>query len=340
MNYISIKYRSQHVYTTVTPNKTYKQISASNWDTPEDKLRWSDHKIVGSYRSALIPKRLVDNQCIYSNILYDWLRDETEELYPFGELSLKAAESARRLDINMLAYIRGIRDIAGLATTMVKPLYSTDLKSTVHNLAGLYLGKHYGARLQNRFSEQIADAIDQIDFMHSTQTIGAYNNGVIRGYDFEQRLTAVIGSCDDNILHAVDSMDDAITQLCKNRIERTGLEIDILPSPENIWDLIPYSFVVDWFVPIGDMLSRHETSEYITTLPVHRVFLTQKHTSSVNKVEQFGNTTLQYNLHYKYYNRRCVSTLPYPSMHVDRPQGGLQRHWFEGTALLLQAITR
>lgn len=42
-----------------------------------------------------------------------------------------------------------------------------------------------------------------------------------------------------------------------NALERLGLN----PSAANIWDLIPFSFVVDWFVHIGPILSRLDAYE-------------------------------------------------------------------------------
>jgi len=43
--------------------------------------------------------------------------------------------------------------------------------------------------------------------------------------------------------------DDPFTQVWA-ALERVGLD----PALGNLWDLIPYSFVVDWFLPVGDSL--------------------------------------------------------------------------------------
>jgi len=42
-----------------------------------------------------------------------------------------------------------------------------------------------------------------------------------------------------------------------NALESLGLN----PSAANLWDLIPFSFVVDWFLPIGSVLSRLDAYE-------------------------------------------------------------------------------
>lgn len=45
--------------------------------------------------------------------------------------------------------------------------------------------------------------------------------------------------------------DNAFSQLW-NALERLGLD----PSAANLWDLVPFSFVIDWFTSIGDALDR------------------------------------------------------------------------------------
>lgn len=50
--------------------------------------------------------------------------------------------------------------------------------------------------------------------------------------------------------------DNPVAGVC-NALERLGLN----PSASNIWDLIPFSFVVDWFTHIGPVLSRLDAYE-------------------------------------------------------------------------------
>jgi hypothetical protein len=51
-----------------------------------------------------------------------------------------------------------------------------------------------------------------------------------------------------------DLIPEDIRDLMNNRgmLERAGLALNL----ETAWDLIPYSFVVDWFLPVGDWLSK------------------------------------------------------------------------------------
>jgi hypothetical protein len=47
--------------------------------------------------------------------------------------------------------------------------------------------------------------------------------------------------------------------------------IGILPKPSNIWDLIPFTFAVNWFTGIGSALRRAEYSLLMSTIPAYFV---------------------------------------------------------------------
>lgn len=46
-----------------------------------------------------------------------------------------------------------------------------------------------------------------------------------------------------------------------NALEKFGLD----PSAGQVWDLIPYSFVVDWFLPLGDSLKYYSDYNSLVT---------------------------------------------------------------------------
>lgn len=49
--------------------------------------------------------------------------------------------------------------------------------------------------------------------------------------------------------------DDVLPPGLRSKIERFGLKLDAV----NLWDMVPYSFVADWFFHIGDILADLET---------------------------------------------------------------------------------
>lgn len=46
-------------------------------------------------------------------------------------------------------------------------------------------------------------------------------------------------------------------------LQRLGLD----PSLVNMWDMIPFSFIADWFIPIGDNLQRLADQKWAATMP-------------------------------------------------------------------------
>lgn len=58
-------------------------------------------------------------------------------------------------------------------------------------------------------------------------------------------------------------------------LEVLGLDINL----SNTWDTLPFSFVVDWFTNIGDILARLDHSDTVSKLNVRSVITTTKRTS-------------------------------------------------------------
>jgi hypothetical protein len=47
--------------------------------------------------------------------------------------------------------------------------------------------------------------------------------------------------------------------------------IGVLPKPSNLWDLVPYSFVLNWFTGIGQSMKRAEYAILLMTIPAYYV---------------------------------------------------------------------
>lgn len=260
----------------------------------------------------------------------------------FGDLANEAAKSIRSLDINSIAFIRDFVDFKKLIRSVANVADPESLKQWGQRLSSLYLGHHYGTRLTIKDTEKIAHAIDRIDLENAYQTMGASISENIqifgREYTVERRLTAKVRNVSDEILHETLDVSSAIDQFV-NRIKRVGYELDIAPSAANLWDLVPYSFVVDWFLPIGKNLENREDRSYMETLPVDSVFLSSKLTWTIDEIIPLSTTNLHTSLSCKYYERECTSDLPYPPMHIDTPKG-FSGHWLEASAIILQNATR
>jgi hypothetical protein len=268
------------------------------------------------------------------NLRYQALCNQQTKQYEFGDLSYEAAESVRPLDINGLMYLKDFAAMGTLAKGLValsRPLKG--VRSVAKAVAGTYLASHYGLRLTVADTEKIAanciDAREPKDW--PTQRIGAQHHMVVELpgddhlYNVELRLSGEVDTCSAEAA----TIDDR----CR-RLARKFYELDLTPSLENIWDMIPFSFVVDWFVPIGDAASWLEDKHYLSTFKVHKAFYTRKVTWASKEIWAINGDIYEGSLSFKIYDRYCSLSLAVPPLRVDTPKG-LHRHSVEATALVI-----
>lgn len=107
--------------------------------------------------------------------------------------------------------------------------------------------------------------------------------------------------------------------------------LGISPTPSNLWDLVPYSFVLDWFLDVGLMLENSEHIDKITKMDIKSIVVSTKVDGVYSSLPGYPGAQVQ--LHVIQYERHVVESLPYrvvtslprfPFNHVD-----------EGTALIL-----
>lgn len=67
---------------------------------------------------------------------------------------------------------------------------------------------------------------------------------------------------------AIYTADSLLPKNTKQFLEQYGLRLSLL----NVWDMIPYSFVVDWFFHIGSFLEDLENREHMLTLTPREVW--------------------------------------------------------------------
>jgi hypothetical protein len=321
----------QHPDETYPVENTYRTYDASAfwwvWRGP----------IQPATRAVELPSWMFTLSGANKNELYKAIVRRADEVCQFGDLSAKAAESVRLLNINSLAYgkdLLAIRDLAKGLTTLANP--GKGVKNIAKGAAKTYLAAHYGARLTVKDTQEIASAISKVDPVHTEQRIGAQEHVVV---DHPGRPDVPI-SVSLRLSGVIDALTKDQTSIVGGfrKIDRALYELDLMPSAANIWDAVPFSFVVDWFVPIGDMLERQETTSYVATLPVRKVFLTREITWAYR--DQFvleNGWSVAGSISKRIYHRVCSDSLPTPPLRVDSPKG-LSNHWIEGAALLISNI--
>jgi hypothetical protein len=266
------------------------------------------------------------------------LISQQEEEYSFGDLSASAAKSVRIADINGIAYLRDFAEMGKLAQslTSISGVGKSAL-GTMKIAASAYLAIHYGVKLTALDSQTLADGIDRIDLDHQFCRIGAEHASslILPGHPdvvvaARCRLSGQIKNWSREQLYFADKVKKTV---------RAAYEFDLVPSFANIWDLLPWTFVVDWIAPIGPAAEQLETKNYLHHLDVHKLFYSRKftwhqdiHWSSDNWSAYSGSVRS------KVYIRHCEKQFALPPLRVDSPLGSLSSHWLEATALAIQVI--
>lgn len=80
----------------------------------------------------------------------------------------------------------------------------------------------------------------------------------------------------------------------------------LLPTPGTMWDLRPMSFVVDWFVNIGEKIRAFEHTAIVAGLPIQRVVIT-------HKFRRYFASTPGNVLYFQRFERRISAVTPFPA---------------------------
>jgi hypothetical protein len=268
---------------------------------------------------------------------YNTLVRAADKQCEFGDLSMEAAESVRQLDINSIAYLRDFAEIGKLAKSLTA--FTQGPKTIAQGAkvaSSMYLGYHYGARLTVKDTQKIADAIDNFDRDQKWQRIGAQRHFEMDGvpgnpdqlYAVDLRLSGTIDYFPHETAFLVDKM---------KQTKRALYELDLAPTLDNIWDMVPYSFVIDWFVPLGDAAHRLEMEHLIQTFNVQSVFQTRKIRWAHRVSYGYHGLKIEASAIKQIYHRSCKRELAIPPLRTDSPQG-LSGHWVESTALLISKM--
>jgi hypothetical protein len=126
---------------------------------------------------------------------------------------------------------------------------------------------------------------------------------------------------------AYSGTDDKITELAEN-MDKLG----ILPDLQNIWDLIPFSFVIDWLVKVSEFLGYFDFYQKALRMRIRYVTMSRKYVTSV----EYGDDKFPFTGLAKVvsYHRWVTDQCPLPplTLQSSSPQG----HFLEASALILQ----
>lgn len=197
---------------------------------------------------------------------------------------------------------------------------------TAKNLASAWLGYNYGTQqtakdtynLVSSLMRQTNRTIKDFDRLRSTdyKSFLLPNDIKVSGY---RALTVYYRVCEDWIRSSYAALR----------------KWNLNPSTNLAWDLVPLSFVVDWFLPIGQALEHFDGKTYLSTLSIIESLLTEKLTYVLPSFYCFGSGytgTVQLRV----YSRRIqYNTVPAPTFE-PRAVDFNGMHFINGASLAIQ----
>jgi hypothetical protein len=236
----------------------------------------------------------------------------------FGVLAQEASQKVNRNQVNMIAFLRDLKNPRAL----IPKLKNLEKLKT---LSGNYLGMQYGILPTISDLKEIAAAfqkhkpyIDKNGFKLYTASHQRNSSDSIYEFDLVQRIKI-----------AIEDEDNGFVDLM-NRVESSGFA----PTLENIWDLIPYSFVLDWFVNVGDFLERVDSKMRLARLNIRFATMSQKFTKTW-RIRPSANIPYDGTINLVQYSRWTTDRCPVPPLFFQNTPT-VSNHWLEASALLIQ----
>lgn len=236
----------------------------------------------------------------------------------FGDLAMDASKKAQANSVNMIAFFKDLRH----PTEMIPKLRNL---SSLKGLADNVLTVDYGILPTVSDLKTIWQAFQKIRPFIDSNGFSVYN----ADHRESKRVDLVNYSLEQHIKLAIDDEDSEILRLA-TAIDSWGFA----PTLENLWDLVPYSFVVDWFVDVGGLLERIDTGLRLAMKNIRYVTMSRKTTVS-GKFPANNLAPIVGKLEWVHYHRWVSDQCPVPPLSLSTTFQDFD-HWLESGALIAQ----
>lgn len=330
------KFISNIVHRTSLVNGVYLHESVGIYRDVSDDVLASATLI----RSGRRPRRFISsgvrhNQSRLScqsllNTIQNYYLPYRETMYDedFADLADQCAANARYLDCNLPMLARELRNLR-TSTEAFFNLFQGKLSTKT--LANVYLSYKYGARLTVRDARAVLTELDnRITTRDSLK--GRVHSRVSRSIQQNVGSKRTITWYYDRVLTIAYHQNPwDVAQRCFHEASNW----DALFSLQNIWDFIPYSFVVDWFIDVESALVRLDNKLYWHTLHVDTVISSEKKTADLDASWFYPDA--EGIITATFYDRRVSTVVPTGSPRLN-PTLAFTNHVPELTALFRQRI--
>lgn len=292
------------------------------------------HMDLSSYLSSLV-HHVVKG---FDQICQEHADDDANSQSEFADLTQEAADNVRPLNINMPMYFKDMGELGKLAESLTATA-GKGIRGLMKYASAGYLAVHYGLNLTIKDTQEIAAALPTIPSQRGWSRAGSQHSRQFTMSFMDTDISINEASRCSMWLYRVP--DEDLTALGRLTQAREHLlALDLAPTLSNMWDAVPFSFVADWFIPVGEALEARESRQYLQTLPIHHSFYSRKFKTTVpiNIPLSFADAelTVKGSLNLTSYKRLCmVGCIPPEYFRVHKPRGRFN-HWVEASALLVQ----
>jgi hypothetical protein len=211
-----------------------------------------------------------------------------------------------------------------------KKLLTFDESDLLKSLSDLYLTYSFGASNTSRDYRELASSISTELKRYALMADG--RDTKVRSRSSSKLLwQGLEWEADYNLTAYLDAYDQGVMGLF-NQLDRWG----VYPDRAAIWEIVPWSFVVDWFVNVKENLRRRDALYWREYYNVHHSIRSVK----LRTVRDFNktnpNSLLAGMLSISLYERNVEQELPAPMVDLDLQVPRHFHQWVSGAALVIQ----
>lgn len=193
-----------------------------------------------------------------------------------GVLSQAAAEQARALSTNMFTLIPELLHLRSGVSSLLDQLKTTWKKHSVRSLADLELSLRYGVQLT------LSDVVAQAQRLNQQRT-------TLQGDCRARSMSSIVGDSSVQGVPVPYRIDyhlkvwyDPTPNDPVHQAVWSLLSYKLLPTLEDSWDAVPYSFIIDWLLNLDNTLAQVDARTLISALQVDSALFSRRKSYSLS----------------------------------------------------------
>jgi hypothetical protein len=246
--------------------------------------------------------------------------------YEWADLCDTAVDNCRFIDINSIQYLRELVGYVRMIVTFI----ATKKVSLPKNVGSGWLSARYGLRLTMNDTKSLVSAIKRANSAQNR----AFSVARSKARTYIQSSAANVVTYSRDLTYKIyynRKSDPAMNVI------RTAMDWDLWPTLQNDWDMIPFSFVVDWLADVEGVMEDLDNSIYEAYLSILSVLYTEKHVYVHDPVLFCTGSWKCVSCDHTFYHRRHSPVLHYAPLRLERGHSS-NINIIDGVSLLIQRM--